>query len=571
MPFGTGPHHRDLRTNAGFVDEPSGGANQSAPLLLSDRGRYVWSDHPFAFTFDDGRLIIDGGDIRLGAGSAANARRCLRSRIGGAFPPSGRMPAAGMFTGPQYNTWMELPYAPTQQGVLGYVRGLLDAGFPPGVVMIDDRWSQDYGVWHFDPAAFPDPGAMVAQLHEWGCPVMLWLVPFVSPDSAPFRQLRADGLLLRGADGDVAIREWWNGFSAVLDVTHPAAVDWLCGELDALVESYGIDGFKFDAGDLRDYRHGDIGYRSTDPAGHCQAWAEIGTRYAYNEYRACWKMGGQPLAQRLHDKPSRWDGHGLASLIPESIAQGLIGHPFSCPDMVGGGDLKRTERRDARSGTLCPFRTARRAVSDDAILAVTASRARSRATRGRAGRRAAAAGTAAGTARHGRGGGAHRRTGASPARLGRPERPRDARRVHRGRQHSRRTGTPAGRLRTAGATTGRKSGSRPTARSSPDRPWSTCRCPWTPCSGSVGADLAAAVISCRGRRRRWALPGAAAARGGRARRTPPAPRRRPRRADPGAATRWPNRRSHRRSSCAPSAPCASAVSTARSSAGSDTS
>jgi alpha-glucosidase (family GH31 glycosyl hydrolase) len=26
-------------------------------------------------------------------------------------------------------------------------------------------------------------------------------------------------------------------------------------------------------------------------------------------------------------------------LIPEAIAQGLIGHPFNCPDMIGGGDL----------------------------------------------------------------------------------------------------------------------------------------------------------------------------------------------------------------------------------------
>jgi alpha-glucosidase (family GH31 glycosyl hydrolase) len=26
-------------------------------------------------------------------------------------------------------------------------------------------------------------------------------------------------------------------------------------------------------------------------------------------------------------------------LIPEAIAQGLIGHPFNCQDMIGGGDL----------------------------------------------------------------------------------------------------------------------------------------------------------------------------------------------------------------------------------------
>jgi alpha-glucosidase (family GH31 glycosyl hydrolase) len=50
-------------------------------------------------------------------------------------------------------------------------------------------------------------------------------------------------------------------------------------------------------------------------------------------------MGGQPLAQRLHDKPCVWGFGGLDSLIPEGIAKGLIGHPFNCPDMIGGGDL----------------------------------------------------------------------------------------------------------------------------------------------------------------------------------------------------------------------------------------
>jgi len=49
--------------------------------------------------------------------------------------------------------------------------------------------------------------------------------------------------------------------------------------------------------------------------------------------------GGRPLAQRLHDKPCRWGAAGLGSLIPGSIAQGLIGAVFNCPDMIGGGDV----------------------------------------------------------------------------------------------------------------------------------------------------------------------------------------------------------------------------------------
>ena len=75
------------------------------------------------------------------------------------------------------------------------------------------------------------------------------------------------------------------------------------------------------------------------PSGQCEAWARLGAEFRFNEMRACWKMGGQPLAQRLHDKPRSWANDGLNSLIPESIAQGLIGHSFNCPDMIGGGEL----------------------------------------------------------------------------------------------------------------------------------------------------------------------------------------------------------------------------------------
>lgn len=338
MPFGARDHHRDLGLNAGYLDDPTAGANQSAPLLVSDRGRYVWSANPFAFTFASGRLTLRGRGIEVGAGETAALAGAFRAAADRHFPPSGRSPDPAMFAGPQYNTWMELPYTPTQQGVLGYVRGLLDAGFPPGVVMIDDRWSKDYGVWQFDPGAFPDPAGMISTLHDWGCRVMLWLVPFISPDSATRRDLQARGLLVRRPDGRVAIRTWWNGDSAILDVTNPDAVAWLTGELDAL-QQFGVDGFKFDGGDLRDYRADDVSFTMADPAGQCEAWAQLGLGYPLNEYRACWKMGGAPLAQRLHDKPATWGGHGLASLIPESIAQGLIGHPFGCPDMIGGGDL----------------------------------------------------------------------------------------------------------------------------------------------------------------------------------------------------------------------------------------
>jgi alpha-glucosidase (family GH31 glycosyl hydrolase) len=48
-------------------------------------------------------------------------------------------------------------------------------------------------------------------------------------------------------------------------------------------------------------------------------------------------MGGQPVVQRLHDRAPDWTAAGILSLIPNSISQGLLGHAFTCPDLIGGG------------------------------------------------------------------------------------------------------------------------------------------------------------------------------------------------------------------------------------------
>jgi hypothetical protein len=47
MPFGRFSHSRNPATSAGFANDDNRGANQSAPLLVSSAGRYVWSDRPF--------------------------------------------------------------------------------------------------------------------------------------------------------------------------------------------------------------------------------------------------------------------------------------------------------------------------------------------------------------------------------------------------------------------------------------------------------------------------------------------------------------------------------------------
>lgn len=336
MPFGAQPFARDLSGTEPVPGHAAEASNQASPLLISSTGRVVHSDRPFRFRFHDGVLEVDGSDLRVEK-HGDRLRTGFLGAVGGRIHPDGAAPDRALFAGPQYNSWIDQPYLPTQDGVLAYVRGLLDAGMPPGVVMIDDMWSRDYGNWTFEASRFPDPEAMARTLHEWGCRLMLWVVPYVSPDSPAFRELERQGLLLVAADGSPALRRWWNGVSAILDLSNPDAVAWFHDRAAALID-LGVDGFKFDGADVGDFRADDR-TGGLAPVDMCRQWSLLALHYPLNELRASWDMGGAALAQRVQDKPPAWGDGGIGSLIPQMIAQSVLGYPYCCPDMVGGGEI----------------------------------------------------------------------------------------------------------------------------------------------------------------------------------------------------------------------------------------
>lgn len=324
--------------------------NQVQPVLLTNKGQYVWSEDPFKFQVIDGMLIISHivGEIKSGkSGKTLLEARENVSRT--YFPASGKTPDKLLFAAPQYNTWIELMYNQNQKDILKYAHNIISNGLPPGVLMIDDTWQEAYGVWNFHPGRFSNPKEMIDELHTMGFKVMLWICPFVSPDQYQICKeiSRNKGFLMQRnqTGGDYACAKqpalinWWNGYSHVLDFTNPSAVKWFDNQLNRLVNDYGVDGFKFDAGDFKYYPVDEnaVSMKDVTPNEHGRLFAEFGLKYPLNEFRACWKMAGQPLVQRLRDKKHTWED--LRCLIPNMLIENLVGYTFSCPDLIGGGDF----------------------------------------------------------------------------------------------------------------------------------------------------------------------------------------------------------------------------------------
>ncbi len=320
--------------------DPQG--NQVSYLLVSSQGRVIYSDKPFAFRVEEEAVCLTARAEIHQAVAGSTLRDALAYVKSDAFPrPEGLMSPEEMFLTPQYNTWIELIYNQNQEDILNYAQTLIDTGYPAGVFMIDNGWQESYGTWRFHPGRFPDPKGMIEKLHALGFKVILWVVPFVTADTLTCQLMLREhpDIFLRRPDGDVAIIKWWEGYSALLDLSNPAAQDWMRRELAFLQNEYDVDGFKFDAGapsyypdDCLTFEPGCTGDRQT------RLFCELAAEYPLNELRECASQPQLRSAMRLRDKIPAWTNNGLDTLIPNTLVQGVLGYYDVCPDMVGGGE-----------------------------------------------------------------------------------------------------------------------------------------------------------------------------------------------------------------------------------------
>ncbi len=313
--------------------------NQSSSFFLSSAGRYLWSDQPFQIRFCDGWIEVISNSAVVKKEGFGNIRHAYLDAMRSHFSPNGTVPEPCFYKTPQYNTWAELTYHHTQKAITNYADAIIENGYAPGVLMIDDTWQADYGVWKFHPERFPDPKAMIDHLHGLGFRVMLWIVPYLSADSAEFRQAeKIPGTLMTNARGEPAIIRWWNGYSAVIDFTTPEGRNWMHGKLSCLMDEYHIDGFKFDGGSVDSFHDNCFAKNANTFNDMTKAYNAFALTYRFEEVKDTWNACGTHHNQRLRDKDHTWDGNGLSCIIPDAIALSLTGHLFLCPDMVGGGE-----------------------------------------------------------------------------------------------------------------------------------------------------------------------------------------------------------------------------------------
>ena len=176
----------------------------SIPFVLSDRGYGLLWNSPAV-----GRVEFAENATRWQAGQA----REIDYWFTAAPTPAEILARYADATGhaPELPAWAsgfwqsKLRYR-TQDELLEVAREYKRRGLPLSVIVADFfHWSA-MGDYRFDPAEWPDPDAMVAELRELGVELMVSIWPTVSPLSENYAEFSDQGLLV-GADQGVEFQQ----------------------------------------------------------------------------------------------------------------------------------------------------------------------------------------------------------------------------------------------------------------------------------------------------------------------------------------------------------------------------
>jgi len=319
------------------INQPPAGFPVYHWSLGSDKGPFAHRPFDCAEGQGDGLLTFKGENLKLSLSfgdDAIDAFQQLVTRVG--HPVS--IPPVELFRLPTWTTWARYKTEVNQDVVLKFAEEIRQHGYPYGVMEIDDRWQVHYGDISFDPARFPDPKAMVERLHEMGFKVTVWVIPFLDKESAAFSEGAEQGFLVRQQDGSPYQVPWWQGWGGLLDATNPKAMDWFYQRLRAFQAEYGIDGFKFDAGEACFLPKDGLTYEPVHPNDYTNRYVDfIGKHFDLTEVRSAWFNQRSPIFMRQWDKATSWGSdNGLHSVLSGMLALATTGYPFILADMVGG-------------------------------------------------------------------------------------------------------------------------------------------------------------------------------------------------------------------------------------------
>lgn len=235
----------------------------------------------------------------------------------------------------------------TQQEVLDVAHECRAKGVPIDCIVIDFfHWTYQ-GDWKFDKKYWPDPKAMVDELHSMGIKVCVSIWPSVDKRSENFSEMYERGMLIRTERGAIQTYDYL-GDCLEIDTTNPETRAFVWGKIKKNYGDLGIDMFWLDNAepDYGVYDYDNYRYQLGPALACSNIYPQMYSRMAYdneiaegvkdpvNLLRSCW-AGSQKYGNVLWsgDVPSTFEA--FRDQISCGLSMGLAGIPWWTTDIGG--------------------------------------------------------------------------------------------------------------------------------------------------------------------------------------------------------------------------------------------
>lgn len=170
--------------------------NFNTNMLLSSAGRYLWSGgQPMSIRRDGEKLVVEntGREIEVQKGGKT-LREAYLVCVHKNMPEDRKVPEEWLFSHPVYRPEVRADRTWGQDEILDYARRIVAEGLPVGTLVIPWQWQSLNTQFAFSPELFPDPAAMLDELHRMGFRAMLSVSSRVPALGRVYTDAVADGL-----------------------------------------------------------------------------------------------------------------------------------------------------------------------------------------------------------------------------------------------------------------------------------------------------------------------------------------------------------------------------------------
>ncbi|MDX2102574.1 MAG: glycoside hydrolase family 31 protein [Alphaproteobacteria bacterium] len=256
-----------------------------------------------------------------------------------------------------FGVWASRAYYRTADDILAAARELRERAFPCDVITFDGRaWLETSTrcLLEWDPARYPDPAPVLAELKSLGYRICNWEYPLVSLTNPRYAELAAKGYFLKDLiTGEPYQYRWDPGpfgqvltplpTSALIDFTNPEAYRFWQELHKPLLEA-GVDVMKTDFGEQVPDQvvayNGDTGRRLHNVYTFLYNKAVWEATAEYRPYEPAMVWGRSAWVGN-HRYPGHWGGDpqsdwgGLVGSIRGGLSWGLSGGAFHATDIGG--------------------------------------------------------------------------------------------------------------------------------------------------------------------------------------------------------------------------------------------